>query len=544
MDSRKFFEELVSRLVRLSGNSMVVHTEKAFSSVRRVNEEQSTGIGQEKKPLPQSFEYGRFIDYEGRTFYLSIRSKSRIKSVERTPDHPSALENDSFPRFLENTMLELFAADRVEWSIGNKLAVISLKRYYSEILKTEDAGIVLYKIGRLLLKRFNRLSGPDAGTFSDELEDESISDEIWTDSIPSPAERKVRLGKPAFMAREVRMSALDREETHEYVSYPVLYGTNRKKKSPGKQDKILFGEERDNRLNLGKCEISIPKHHRQGELERPNWFVNLFFRESPEKHFTILENEEVDPGRFAGLLKKRFEDSGENDVLLFIHGFNTRFEEALYRTAQLGYDLCFRGAVTAFSWPSRGKVRDYVSDTQSAEYSIPFLSDYIRQVLSSPKIGKLHIIAHSMGNVVLCGALKKLNSEGFYPNAAINRVILAAPDIDRDVFFMQIMPAIKTSPNITLYACDKDNALKVSKGIRSGYVRLGEGGSNLLITEGLDSVDASEVDMSMLGHTYFAETPSLLNEIHMVLENLPPGKRMLKECTNAKKQKYWILKRT
>ena len=149
-----------------------------------------------------------------------------------------------------------------------------------------------------------------------------------------------------------------------------------------------------------------------------------------------------------------------------------------------------------------------------------------------------------MGNVVLCGALKRLNAEGFYPNAAINRVILAAPDIDRDVFFMQIMPAIKTSPNITLYACDKDNALKISKGIRSGYVRLGEGGSNLLITEGLDSVDASAVDMSILGHTYFAETPSLLNEIHMVLENLPPGKRMLKECTNAKKQKYWVLQRT
>lgn len=131
-----------------------------------------------------------------------------------------------------------------------------------------------------------------------------------------------------------------------------------------------------------------------------------------------------------------------------------------------------------------------------------------------------------------------LNTKGIYPHPVINRIIWAAPDIDRDVFFMQIMPAIKTTPNITLYACDKDNALKVSKGLRSGYVRLGEGGDNLLVAEGLDSVDASEVEMTTLGHTYFAQTASLLNEIHMVLQNLPPGARMLEECINARQQKY------
>ncbi len=37
-----------------------------------------------------------------------------------------------------------------------------------------------------------------------------------------------------------------------------------------------------------------------------------------------------------------------------MHGYNTSFDNALYRTAQIAYDLDFDGATFLYSWPSGG----------------------------------------------------------------------------------------------------------------------------------------------------------------------------------------------
>ncbi len=522
-----FIEDLLFRLEEASGRGIDIYSKETSAEIRTIVRIEGAYV------LPEN---GRAMIYRDRLFYLSVESLAEpegdIKEAADSKERPA----ERFRKFLKSTILKLFAVDHTDWRVVPISNEISLVRFAPLKEETIDAEEVIRFIISLLRNYLMSSSGsylPGANFAEFELSDAAMPEErVLGMIIEKPVEQRCYSTIPA------------EKESSPFQAYPVLYGTNRKKNNSGKEGEGGFGEEREDKLSVGACKVSIPKTHRQGELERPGWFRRLFFGDSPAKHFTLLENEVVDSDRFIELLKERFEDSGENDVLLFIHGFNTKFDDALYRTAQLGYDLCFKGAVTAFSWPSRGRVLDYVSDVQSAEYSIPFLSEYIELILSSSQIGKLHIIAHSMGNLVLCRALKELNSKGIYPTPVINRVILAAPDIDRDVFFMQIMPAIKTTPNITLYACDKDNALKVSKGLRSGYVRLGEGGDNLLITEGLDSVDASEVEMTTLGHTYFAQTPSLLNEIHMVLQNLPPGARMLQERINDKQQKYWALKRT
>ena len=69
------------------------------------------------------------------------------------------------------------------------------------------------------------------------------------------------------------------------------------------------------------------------------------------------------------------------------------------RAAQLGYDLNFKGGVTAFSWPSLGAVSGYIADSDSANYSRNYLSAFIK-LLIQPDTKKLHIIAHSMGGLV------------------------------------------------------------------------------------------------------------------------------------------------
>lgn len=335
------------------------------------------------------------------------------------------------------------------------------------------------------------------------------------------------------------------ESTEKYISYPVLFGTNRK--AIQKNGKLAYNNERDDKMHLGQCKISIPRSHKTGELERPGWFRRLFFDESPEKHFTILSAEELKEAQFETFLRERVSGSDEKDMLLFIHGFNVDFQEAMFRSAQLGYDLSFKGAVTAYSWPSVGSVAGYVADTDSARLSAGYLCKYLEILLQTEGLKKLHIIAHSMGNVVLTQALLQMKKNGKFPNATINQIILAAPDIDRDIFLQEIMPEIKGDYGFTLYASDKDNALIASRTIRTGYVRLGEGGENITIVDGLVSVDASDVDTSLLGHGYFADTQSLLSDIHMTLQGLQPDNRLLEKkskVVGGEPKPYWMFRRS
>lgn len=531
-----FFDELVSRLKKMAGDGMIVYSREFSAGVlERICENEGFSV---------DFEIGRLIFYQDKLFYLSIRNAGELKM------------ETGLQEIAEDTAIDLFAVNKESKKVERKL-VISLKEVYTkkasatylkelivvlagEIWNQLDlySGRILSEGRRDAMERDNN-ENSFGGDESDSEYGDGVSNDQWISDIKEEKRcYNLIIGDSAVPKKTKTAKVAD------YVSYPVLYGTNRKKTTSGNPDGALFGKMRDNQLNLGMCEISIPKSHRLGKLERPNWFKDLFFEDSPEKYFTILNNEMVDQAGFIDLLKKRFADSGQNDVLLFVHGYNVKFKDAMFRSAQLGYDLNFKGAVTAFSWPSEGALLGYLTDSGNAEYSTSFLGDYIKLILRSKNVGKLHILAHSMGNVVLCGALRKLKEEGIYPDPAINQVILAAPDIDKDVFVTQILPAIKKFPNLTLYASQKDKALIASKKLRSDYSRLGEGGQNLLVSEGLDSIDASEVDTDFLGHGYFSATQSLLNEIHMVLLNIPPERRMLNVGYNADKKKYWILKRT
>jgi esterase/lipase superfamily enzyme len=324
-----------------------------------------------------------------------------------------------------------------------------------------------------------------------------------------------------------------------YVEYPVLYGTNRKqiKDSNGM---LYFNHERDSALNLGQCHISIPERHIIADIEKPSIF-NIFSKDDPEKYFTLLDNTRIEKEAFLKLMSERIGASDENDVLLFIHGYNVTYIDSMFRAAQMGFDLNFKGAVTAFSWPSMGTTSGYVADTDSARLSGTYLKQFIRMILEQNQPKKLHIIAHSMGNVVLSEALLQLYMEGVYPNAAIQQIILAAPDIDQDIFLTQVLPIVKGKSHFTLYASDGDKALKTSRIIRAGMSqRLGEGGDRLVVTEGLDSIDASETDGEFMGHSYFGESPATVTDILNVLSGKLPDKRALK-VKEKNGKKYWLL---
>jgi len=326
----------------------------------------------------------------------------------------------------------------------------------------------------------------------------------------------------------------------EFDTVEVFYGTDRKRLND-EQGNTKYGSERGD-LEMGIFAASIPRGHTVGEIERPGWL----FKENPKKHIVVLGIKPLDGDAFFSALHETVTDSDEKDAFVFIHGFNVEFDEAARRTAQMAHDLSFKGAPIMYSWPSTGKIEGYIADEENVRWSIPHLEMFLTEVISRSGAKKLHLIAHSMGTQALVEVLRSLKEKWVVDGLklpAVNQVILAAPDIDAEIFKTQIAPAIVGySQRITLYASSEDEALGVSRKIRKNQApRAGEGGERILVIPGIDSIDASSIRTDQLGHGYFASTLPLLTDLYYLMtQGFPPEKRNLREQVKNR-IKYWVL---
>ncbi|MEA3491052.1 MAG: alpha/beta hydrolase [Campylobacterota bacterium] len=327
-------------------------------------------------------------------------------------------------------------------------------------------------------------------------------------------------------------------EKDKHTIVDILYGTDRKINSNRSDWESYYTGERG-KLKYGVAQVSIPKEHKLGAMERPKFWES----ETIGEHVLITKLENIDGGKFLSLLKSKLTNVKEQDILIIIHGFNVTFAGAIRRTAQISYDLKFKGLPMAYSWPSQGEVNEYMRDESSVQYTVPHLVAFLKKVIDNRGDANIHIIGHSMGTRALTNALKEISY--IYPGKHLfKNIILAAPDIDRDVFQVSLLPYItKTTDKITLYASSDDAALKLSNRLHSGE-RIGQGGEeDVFVYEGLDTIDASGIDTSLLGHSYFAEKEILMRDLKEVIaKSLPPTKRKsLIEKLKAKLA-YWKFK--
>ncbi len=124
-------------------------------------------------------------------------------------------------------------------------------------------------------------------------------------------------------------------------------------------------------------------------------------------------------------------------VLVFVHGYNTRFDEAVFRLAQVVHDSGAPVTPVLFSWPSWGSLASYPYDRESAAFSRDALEDLLARLAKDPSVTQVSVLAHSMGGWLTMEALRQMGiRQGGIP-ARISNVMLAAPDIDVDVALMQ-----------------------------------------------------------------------------------------------------------
>jgi esterase/lipase superfamily enzyme len=356
-------------------------------------------------------------------------------------------------------------------------------------------------------------------------------------------------GPPAGGATKPGTAVIDEKSDWDVV--PVFYGTDRGREADAKR--VSYTADRGRRLELGRVLVTVPKAHEVPNIERP-WAIKVPYfdvkiyeqAEDPKKHFTMKEVQVLSREQYLAFVRERLATSSryKDHAIIFVHGYNTAFDSAVFRTAQMAYDLKFDGAAFLYSWPSGGSFESYTYDRESAGQAQPFMRDFLDLVVKETGAKSVSIIAHSMGNQPVLQILRDLKFTK-PDNVVISQIILAAPDVDRDNF-ENIAKEIKGMANgVTLYAASNDRALNASRRFNGGVPRAGDvPPAGPLILSGIDTIDVTAAGMEglYLNHSSYAENNALLADIGLIIQTgeRPPDKRFpLLQKVTTDHGEYW-----
>jgi esterase/lipase superfamily enzyme len=261
--------------------------------------------------------------------------------------------------------------------------------------------------------------------------------------------------------------------------------------------------------------MTIPPGHHAGSIEEPMWGAA-----NARNHIVLAEERELDSDEFHAELASHLSGRiGVNrDVLVFVHGFNTSLDEARERAAQIIADSRFGGVGVLFTWPTKQQLFGYVSDKDNATASRDALQSLLADVAATPGVGKIHVLAHSMGGWLAMEALRQESISGDRDlKGHLGQVMLASPDIDLDVFAAQ-MSHLRPA-KVTVFATANDKALSLSSAIAESRERVGAiNPSNPQDRARLESLGAKVYDLSkfsdgFIDHAAYADTPDVLHAI-------------------------------
>lgn len=322
-------------------------------------------------------------------------------------------------------------------------------------------------------------------------------------------------GAPELVDRELRYAV-------------VFYGTNRQRGAACRGvEEVLsssqsrcrpgryYGDETGG-LEVGTVRVTFPPDHQAGEVERPFEIFGFRFRdEDPEDDVVLAEVRSYGDDYDAWTADLRATE--RRSAFIYVHGFATTFETAAWRAAQIAYDVDFDGLPMMFSWPSTGKLSDYLRDYDVVRQVEPF-KQFLRLVAERGGLEELHVVAHSMGNQHVAKAVHELVlAREQLPSLA--ELVLAAPDIDAGEFhssFAETLPELFRK--VTVYVSSQDWALRESKRKRE-RPRAGLPEGRLLESRysGIEVIDASAVDTDLVGHSYYANNDSVRSDLHCLM---------------------------
>lgn len=355
-----------------------------------------------------------------------------------------------------------------------------------------------------------------------------------------------------------------------YEEHVLFYATNRRHVGDRWQPRRYggeFSEDGAENLRFGRVELQLKPRRVKELLERETRFGKgdgealakhvrrqrgsariQAFRERLVKERYESRQSDAKLGSQALFEEVRQVPLADRDVLVFIHGFNVGWWDAVASAMSLELMLNRnrerKVMVVPFTWPSDGKVIPYWSyfsdrsDARCSGYAVGRgflkLRDFLVEQRQRSRTGtdepcgrSIHLLCHSMGAYVLQNAVKRtleFSTRG-RPSRIFDQVFLCAPDVADDAFepsqpFRQL-PGL--AENIAVYYNRGDLALPVSDYTKGNSDRLGWRGPNrpTELDRHVHAVDCSEVVKGFLEHNY--HLGGLVNDdIAQSLDRVPP----------------------
>lgn len=361
-------------------------------------------------------------------------------------------------------------------------------------------------------------------------------------------------------------SKLRRRALGETVVESICFMTNRaKSKTPPKSKKWVdeFTSEVGEGVTFGRVDVVIPAQVITGTLKK----------NSPLPVDPLIVTPKLELTNFnQTALQELLAHSGDDDVIVYVHGYNNTFEEALQRAAQLKHELHFEGSVIAFCWPSLGETfvtrsieaaqkKPSLIDRMASPLSKPYLRDFNVAIQSQPALvnllkellerrrqsggsARVHLLAHSMGNRVALGALHKMELDGAFCDQpeAIENLVLLAPDVSLEEFEMWRESAARASRRLTHYYSTEDVALmlsqKCNRDRRAGLCQVNCAGGEDYDTVCVDDANSY---FSGLGHLYYGNSRVVLRDLYylLVLGMPATGRSFHLEATPIEKEQTY-----
>jgi len=233
----------------------------------------------------------------------------------------------------------------------------------------------------------------------------------------------------------------------------------------------VFTGERSRVASFAEIDVSIPPdaNRKVGDVQWPKQVPG-----NPATDFVTLKLETATQPQAIAWFNKRIKATPGRKALVFVHGYNNRFDDAVFRFAQIIHDSRADITPILFTWPSRGSLLAYGYDRESNGFSRDALERLLTFISNDPNVSEISILAHSMGNVVTLEALRQMAIRKGHIPAKIRNVMLAAPDVDADVFRVFFDDLGHPKPNFTIFVSQDDKALAVSKRVWGDMPRIGQ----------------------------------------------------------------------
>jgi esterase/lipase superfamily enzyme len=358
-------------------------------------------------------------------------------------------------------------------------------------------------------------------------------------------------------------------ETRPYKG--ILYATDRLP-SDKKHDEIYYRNKRGNILRLGLGDV---------EIDKLVWAVNkdvawdelvkISFQKFRNKTYPLQVKELTEygvldrsynffnkpelsktefkkPGKiYAELINKKFEMSRKKDIYIYVHGYNTIFEDPLLIGAELWHYMGYDGVFIAYAWPATPRGFAYLADMDTARVTSRNLRFFLEYLSEETNVENIHIIGYSMGTRVVTYALQDIalihkgqQYSKIQKKVKIGNVILIGSDLENGVFAGYLLDGIlNTTKTFTIYTSGTDSAMGASNWLFERS-RLGESWDDekfpkifsdyLYQNKKLRFIDVTQAENADTGngHHYFIESPWVSSDLLLTLNfDLTPKQRGL-----------------